>query len=170
MAATCRAPVRALRHRVHSQATTLKQSPGMLLGVTDNLFPTVSSPRLADLIAEKLRDQVRRGILRPGDRLPPEAELMRQFGVSRPTLREALRMLEHDELISVHRGMRGGASVRVPGGRPLARAIADQSLRLPGEVVDAASLADVSDAELRQLLSALHQALAKRETQIRRAA
>jgi len=46
------------------------------------------------------------GELREGDTLPPETTLMGQFGVSRPTLREAFRILETESLISVRRGAR----------------------------------------------------------------
>ena len=46
--------------------------------------------------------------------LPSEATLMAQFGVSRPTLREAFRVLESEQLIRVMRGARGGARVLKP--------------------------------------------------------
>ena len=49
-----------------------------------------------------------------GSRLPPEAELQQQFGVSRPTLREAFRILEAESLLSVRRGARGGAQIVTP--------------------------------------------------------
>jgi DNA-binding FadR family transcriptional regulator len=55
-----------------------------------------------------------RGELAAGDTLPPEIKLMEQFGVSRPTLREAFRILETESLISVRRGSRGGAQVVSP--------------------------------------------------------
>src|SRR5690606_2768576 len=49
------------------------------------------------------------GEIKDGEALPAETELMAQFQVSRPTLREALRILESEDLISVRRGSRGGA-------------------------------------------------------------
>ena len=52
--------------------------------------------------------------LKPGMRLPTESELMVQFGVSRPTLREAFRILEAESLINVRRGVGGGALVTTP--------------------------------------------------------
>ena len=55
------------------------------------------------------------GQLKDGDFLPNEAELMAHFGVSRPTLREAVRVLESERLVEVRRGSRTGARVRVPG-------------------------------------------------------
>jgi DNA-binding FadR family transcriptional regulator len=74
----------------------------------------VRAPKTAELIARQLRNQIVRAELRPGDTLPPEVQLMEQFGVSRPTLREAFRILETEGLISVRRGSRGGAQVLRP--------------------------------------------------------
>jgi DNA-binding FadR family transcriptional regulator len=74
----------------------------------------VRAPKTAELIARQLRGRVVRGELQPGDTLPPEVQLMEQFGVSRPTLREAFRILETEGLISVRRGSRGGAQVMTP--------------------------------------------------------
>ena len=65
-------------------------------------------PKMAELVAGHLRRQIVRGELHEGDALPPETILMEQFGVSRPTLREAFRILESEALISVRRGARGG--------------------------------------------------------------
>lgn len=74
----------------------------------------VRVPKTAELVAGHLRRQIVRGELHEGDALPPEAELMEQFGVSRPTLREAYRVLESESLITVRRGSRGGARVHLP--------------------------------------------------------
>ncbi|MCF8587323.1 FadR/GntR family transcriptional regulator [Gordonia liuliyuniae] len=72
------------------------------------------APKTAELIAGHLRRQIVRGDLLPGQTLPAEAELMEQFSVSRPTLREAFRILEAETLIGVRRGARGGAQVLEP--------------------------------------------------------
>ncbi len=72
------------------------------------------APKTAELIASHLRGQIVRGELTAGDTLPPETTLMEQFAVSRPTLREAFRILETESLISVRRGARGGARVISP--------------------------------------------------------
>jgi len=74
----------------------------------------VRAPKTAELIATLYRRQIVRGELKPGDTLPSEQHLMAQFGVSRPTLREAFRILEAENLISVKRGSRGGARVTQP--------------------------------------------------------
>jgi DNA-binding FadR family transcriptional regulator len=81
----------------------------------------VKVPKTAELVATQLRNQIVRGELREGDALPPETTLMEQFGVSRPTLREAFRVLESEALISVRRGARGGARVHAPNGDVAAR-------------------------------------------------
>ncbi|WP_368951986.1 SDR family NAD(P)-dependent oxidoreductase [Parafrankia soli] len=78
-------------------------------------------PKTAELVAAQLRRQIVRGELVEGDALPPEAVLMEQFGVSRPTLREAFRVLESEALISVRRGAHGGARVHTPDGQVAAR-------------------------------------------------
>ncbi|OHV46150.1 GntR family transcriptional regulator [Parafrankia colletiae] len=81
----------------------------------------VRVPKTAELVAAQLRRQIVRGELVEGDALPPEAVLMEQFGVSRPTLREAFRVLESEALISVRRGAHGGARVHTPDGQVAAR-------------------------------------------------
>lgn len=70
--------------------------------------------RAADVIAGQLRRRIIRGELSEGDGLPSETELIAQFGVSRPTLREAIRVLESESLVVVKRGSRGGIEVSVP--------------------------------------------------------
>lgn len=74
----------------------------------------VRAPKTAELIARHVRGQIVRGDLNAGDTLPPETDLMQQFGVSRPTLREAFRILETESLIHVRRGSRGGAQITAP--------------------------------------------------------
>ena len=81
----------------------------------------VRSPKTAELVAGTLRRMVVEGQLKDGDFLPNEAELMAHFGVSRPTLREAVRVLESERLVEVRRGSRTGARVRVPGPEVVAR-------------------------------------------------
>src|SRR6185312_5328867 len=74
----------------------------------------IRSPKTAELVAGTLRRMVVDGQLKEGDYLPNEAELMTHFGVSRPTLREAVRVLESERLVEVRRGSRTGARVRGP--------------------------------------------------------
>jgi GntR family transcriptional repressor for pyruvate dehydrogenase complex len=76
---------------------------------------------MAERVATVLRRMLVRGEITEGTMLPPESELMERFGVSRPTLREAFRVLESESLIKVERGVRGGARVRRPRRQTLAR-------------------------------------------------
>src|ERR1039457_5744141 len=76
---------------------------------------TVRVPKAGEMVAAQLRRQIVLGELKEGDQLPSESVLMEQFGVSRPTLREAFRILEAEGAIIVRRGVRGGARVQVPG-------------------------------------------------------
>jgi len=76
--------------------------------------PRFSQPSIAEMVAEELRERIITGVLREGDLLPPQEELVREFQVSRPPLREALRILEAEGLVEVRRGNVGGAVVRAP--------------------------------------------------------
>ena len=91
-------------------------------------------------IADELRRQIVSGRLSEGDSLGHEPELVERFGVSRPSLREALRILEAEGLITVVRGVLGGIVVRAPDERLAARTAA---LVLQSRNV---SLADVHEA------------------------
>lgn len=78
--------------------------------------PTVPPrlPRMAELVALNLRRRIIGGDLPDGAELPREAELLEEFGVSRPSLREALRILETEGLIRIRRGKIGGGVIRRP--------------------------------------------------------
>jgi GntR family transcriptional regulator, transcriptional repressor for pyruvate dehydrogenase complex len=80
-------------------------------------------PKAAELVAARIRGQIIRAELKQGDALPAESELMETFGVSRPTLREAIRVLEMESLLRMRRGSRGGALVTAPDPRVAARAV-----------------------------------------------
>ena len=82
---------------------------------------SLREPKMADRVATVLRRMLVRGEITEGTMLPPESELMERFGVSRPTLREAFRVLESESLIKVERGVRGGARVHRPRRETLAR-------------------------------------------------
>lgn len=65
-------------------------------------------------VADELRTQIVGGALGAGERLPSEADLSRAFGVSRSTVREALRVLASQHLIETVRGVQGGSFVAAP--------------------------------------------------------
>lgn len=64
---------------------------------------------LADQVVERVRDLIRSGTYREGDRLPAEPELCELFGVGRSTLREAMRVLSNRSVVTVRHG--GGTYV-----------------------------------------------------------
>lgn len=74
----------------------------------------LTSPRIAETVADELRRQIVDGELADGDLLPPQAVLVERFNVSLVSLREALRILETEGLVSVRRGNQGGAFVHAP--------------------------------------------------------
>lgn len=69
-------------------------------------------PKLSEGIANQIRKSIARGEVKPGEFLPSEAEMLVQFGASRPTLREAIRILEVEGLISISQGARTGPVVK----------------------------------------------------------
>ena len=100
--------------------------------------------KTAALVATELRRRIATGELAPGDRLPSEDGLMEEFDLARTTLREALRILESEGIIAVHRGRQGGPRVTTPPIEGLARSLA-LHLQLGGT-----TLGDLDDA--RQLI------------------
>jgi GntR family transcriptional regulator, transcriptional repressor for pyruvate dehydrogenase complex len=74
----------------------------------------LSQPRVAEMVADMLRARIVDGDLRDGDLLPKQDELVDEYRVSRPALREAMRILETEGLISVRRGNVGGAVIHAP--------------------------------------------------------
>jgi GntR family transcriptional repressor for pyruvate dehydrogenase complex len=104
------------------------------------LFSRVSVGRISELIVEQIRLLMRQGQLKPGDRLPPERDLCERFGVSRVTVREALRMLESAGLVEIRVGARGGAFVTVPSSNRVGEGLADL---LTLSVISAADVTEV---------------------------
>src|ERR1700761_1074792 len=99
-------------------------------------------PKTAELIADHIRKMIIRGELKDGDFLEPQSQLIASYAVSRPTVREAFRILEAEELISVQRGSRTGARIH----RPKSDVVARQA----GLVLQAqgTTLADIQEARL----------------------
>jgi len=83
--------------------------------------PALRAPKTAELVADHIRKMIIRGELRPGDFLQPEAQLIERFSTSRATIREAFRILEAEQFLSVTRGSRSGAQVHAPDAANSAR-------------------------------------------------
>ena len=86
----------------------------MTIADVDGASGRIRVPKTSEIVADQIRAQIVRGEIGEGDFLPPEGQLMESLGISRPTLREAFRILEAEGLISVVRGSRTGAKVHKP--------------------------------------------------------
>jgi DNA-binding FadR family transcriptional regulator len=75
----------------------------------------VRVPKVAEIVAGELRRRILSGELTEGAALSNQTDLLAEFGVSRASMREALRILETEGLITIRRGNRGGAVVHTPG-------------------------------------------------------
>ena len=76
-----------------------------------SLFKQIDPVRAYQVVSAQLEEIIVSGKLSPGDRLPPERQLIQELGTSRRTLREAFRVLEQKGLIEIKIGAKGGAFV-----------------------------------------------------------
>ena len=106
---------------------------------TDGLFNRVNPGRASEMIVDQVKLLIRDGSLKPGDRLPAERELGERFGVSRVTVREALRGLEANGMVTIKVGARGGAFVTAP-----------TSARLSEGIIDLLALSALTDKEVTE--------------------
>jgi GntR family transcriptional repressor for pyruvate dehydrogenase complex len=90
-----------------------------------DLFSRVNVDRVSQVIVDQIKVLLRDGKLKPGDRLPSERDLCQRFGVSRVTVREALRVLEAGGLVEIRVGARGGAFLTKPSPERLGEGLAD---------------------------------------------
>jgi GntR family transcriptional regulator, transcriptional repressor for pyruvate dehydrogenase complex len=101
-----------------------------------DLFSPVSVGRISEVIVEQMRVLIREGKLVPGDRLPSERSLCERFGVSRVTVREALRVLEAGGLVEIRVGARGGAFVTQPSSERVGKGLAELLTLAPMTATD----------------------------------
>jgi DNA-binding FadR family transcriptional regulator len=80
-------------------------------------------PKASDVLADRLRESILDGALEEGSPLPTERELGLKSGLSRASVREALRILESEGLIQTRPGRGGGTSVRRPTADAIARSV-----------------------------------------------
>jgi DNA-binding FadR family transcriptional regulator len=134
-----------------------------------SVFSPVPARNAFEVTVERLAQGIRLGVLVDGDRLPPERELAETFGVSRVTLREAIKALRAADLVRSRRGRGGGTFIVAPkpsrprrGGQlgPRARAALNDTLDLrrivePGAAALAATraLSAADRATLHRCLS-----------------
>ncbi len=114
------------------ELNTVASSPDKLTGVQFGKrrdknrvteLQRIRQPRVAEIVAARLREDILSGRIKEGDVLPSQESLFSEFGVSPPALREAIHILETDGLISVRRGNVGGAVVHPPSAERTAHMI-----------------------------------------------
>jgi DNA-binding FadR family transcriptional regulator len=76
------------------------------------IFQPVIGVRAHELVIDQITFGIRSGAYRIGERLPPMSELARQFGVSKPTVGEAVRILSQNGVVASKRGVTGGLTVQ----------------------------------------------------------
>lgn len=98
-------------------------------------FKSLKKASLATEVEAQIKSSIVAGRFNIGDKLPSERELVEQFQVSRVTIREALRSIQHLGLISIKRGIQAGAYVSDPNSGPITRSF--QNLIAMGKVTSA---------------------------------
>ena len=83
----------------------------------------VQVPKASDILAGQLREMIVSGRLSPGSALPAERQLVEDSGLSRTSVRDALRVLESEGLIATKVGRSGGSRVTLPGREAVARSV-----------------------------------------------
>ncbi|MGA2315027.1 MAG: FadR/GntR family transcriptional regulator [Thermodesulfobacteriota bacterium] len=107
------------------------------------MFKSIKHTKVSDEIVNQIKSLISDGILKPGDRLPPERELVNQFGVSRPSLREALNSL-------VAMGF-----LELKGKRTYIKSVASESVQNPLSLLIKADTQKIFDLiEVRKALEA----------------
>jgi DNA-binding FadR family transcriptional regulator len=115
------------------------------------VFTPVSAERISHEIVNQIKAAILAGRVKQGDRLPAERDLAEQFGVSRVTVRDALRILEAAGLVQIRVGARGGAIVTAPGTSRVGEGIANMLLLstvTPADVTEARSVFELGSIPL----------------------
>ena len=86
-------------------------------------FEPLTVPKASDILAAQVRERIFSGELAEGTALPAERQLVEQTGLSRATVREALRVLEVENLLRIRPGRGGGAFVHRPDHKSLANTV-----------------------------------------------
>jgi len=103
----------------------------------------VNVPKASDVLAADLRERILSGELAEGAALPAERELVKQTRVSRATVREALRILEVQNLVRVKTGRTGGAFVQRPTTKSMANSV---SMLIRGRCIELIDLMETREA------------------------
>lgn len=106
-------------------------------------FAAVTVPKASDVLAAEVRERILSGEFAEGTALPPERQLGEQTGLSRATVREALRILEVEKLLEIRPGRGGGAFVHRPDRDSLAGTV---ELVIRGQQIRLAALHETREA------------------------
>jgi DNA-binding FadR family transcriptional regulator len=116
-------------YAIHPSATTVptarKPTDEAPVAEAATAFQAIRSARAFEDIAAQIRAELAAGRLKVGSRLPSERALSERFNVSRNTLREALRSLEHAGLIRLQKGASGGAFISERSGEAVVTGLLD---------------------------------------------
>jgi GntR family transcriptional repressor for pyruvate dehydrogenase complex len=107
------------------------------------LLTPVEVPKASDVLARELRERILSGELAEGTALPAERELVKQTQMSRATVREALRILEVQNLVRVRAGRAGGAFIQRPSTRSMANSV---GIMIRGQRIKLADLMETREA------------------------
>lgn len=110
---------------------------------SDLRLSPVDVPKASDVLAGQLRERILNGDLVEGAPLPPERELVRQTQMSRATVREALRILEVQNLVRVKPGRAGGAFVQRPTTKSMANSV---TMLIRGQHINLVDLMETREA------------------------
>jgi GntR family transcriptional repressor for pyruvate dehydrogenase complex len=103
----------------------------------------VDVPKASDVLAGELRERILTGELAEGDPLPAERELVKQAQMSRVAVREALRILEVQNLVRIKAGRAGGAFVQRPTTKSMANSV---SMLIRGRRIKLVDLMETREA------------------------
>lgn len=121
---------------------TMADSDGAVVRTEVQLAP-MQVPKASDVLADDLRERILRGDFPEGTALPHERELVAQTGMSRTTVREALRILEVQGLVMMRTGRSGGAFAQRPGKESVANSV---SLLIRGRQIRIPALLETREA------------------------
>jgi DNA-binding FadR family transcriptional regulator len=79
--------------------------------ISEVFFAPIKGKRTFEEVSAEIKRMIFKGILKPGDRLPSETQLARQFSVGRQTVRESLRILELSGFLTIQKGSTGGSVI-----------------------------------------------------------
>lgn len=121
----------------------------------DPLYQPVRTRRGFEAVCDRIREQLRSGELKPGDRLPGERELAERYGVGRSAARDALRSLEVSGVVEARKGINGGFYVRSVGSGGFAQTVQDMVS------LEQASIESVTEARIEITCVAIRLACAR---------